>query len=76
MSPQSLKFRYEVSSLNSNNFLPLTEVFTQAFVPVGKENIATEEDIQGWPYLKEVSLNPSEAEVGLLIRVNVPKLKE
>lgn len=31
---------------NSNNFLPLPEVFAQAHIQVGKVNIPAEEDIQ------------------------------
>lgn len=66
----------EVSSLDSNNLLSLPEVFTLASIPIGKENIPTQEDIQHWPYLKKVSLNTIEVEVGMLIGVNAPKLIE
>ena len=66
----------EVCSLDGNSFIELPEVFTQNAIPVSQENIPTETDIKGWPYLKDVHLRPIKAEVGLLIGANVPKAME
>lgn len=66
----------EVCSLDGNSFIELPEVFPQNAIPVSQENIPTEMDIKGWPYLKDVHLRPIKAEVGLLIGANVPKAME
>lgn len=66
----------EVCSLEGNSFIELPEVFTQHAIPVNQENIPTETDIKGIPYLNEVHIKPIKAEVGLLIGTNVPQAME
>ncbi|KAJ8369700.1 hypothetical protein SKAU_G00097280 [Synaphobranchus kaupii] len=66
----------EVSSLEDNNFLKLPDVFSQSTIPVNKENVPLQEDVDRWPYLKRAHLLCIEAEVGLLIGTNVPKAIE
>ncbi|XP_016523109.1 uncharacterized protein LOC107835283, partial [Poecilia formosa] len=66
----------EVSNLDTNQFVELSEVYSQKEIPVTKDNIPRQEDIDGWPHLKEVKIPTIQAEVGLLIGANVPKVME
>lgn len=66
----------EISSLDGNHFIELSEVFSQKNIPVTKDNIPRQEDVDSWPHLKEVKLPTIQAEVGLLIGTNVPKAME
>lgn len=66
----------EVSSLSGDDFIDLPDVFTQRTIPVGKENIPLQKDLEKWPYLKEVKLPRIETDIGLLIGANVPKAME
>ncbi|GAA6232368.1 uncharacterized protein LOC120493481, partial [Lates japonicus] len=66
----------EISSLDGNQFVELSEVYSQKDIPVTKDNIPRQEDIEGWPHLKEVRIPTIQAEVGLLIGANVPKAME
>lgn len=66
----------EVGSLNGNSFIDLPGVFTQSSIPVSQENIPKQDDIRRWPYLNDVHLDSTEAEVDLLVGVNVPKAME
>lgn len=66
----------EISSLDSNQFVELSEVYSQKNIPVAKDNIPRQEDIDSWPHLKEVKIPAIQAEVGLLIGANVPKAME
>lgn len=66
----------EISSLDGNQFIDLSEVYSQNTIPVTKDNIPCQEDIKRWPHLKDVKLPTIQAEVGLLIGANVPKAME
>lgn len=66
----------EISSLDDNQFIELPEVFSQKTIPVTKDNIPCQEDVNGWPHLKEVKLPTFHAEVGLLLGANVPRAME
>lgn len=66
----------EVSKLNRDYFIELPETFTQSSIALSQENIPHEEDIRRWPYLKDVRLHSIEADVDLLIGINVPKVME
>lgn len=66
----------EVSRLNSNQFVELPETFTQETIPVSKNNIPTQRDIERWDYLKDIRIPELEAEVEILIGTNAPKLME
>ncbi|KAL0189854.1 hypothetical protein M9458_016953 [Cirrhinus mrigala] len=63
-------------SLNGNNFIELPKVFTQSSIPVSQEIIPKQDDIRRWAYLNDVQLDSTEAEVDLLIGVNVPEAME
>ncbi|KAI3359305.1 hypothetical protein L3Q82_002621 [Scortum barcoo] len=66
----------EVSGIDSNNFIDLPKVYTQKSIPVSTKNIPTQEDIEKWPYLREVRIPFINADVGLLIGSNVHKALE
>lgn len=66
----------EVSSLEGDNFIELTEVFAQKIISVSKENIPTQEDVDKWPHLLGVRIPSIEADVGLLIGTVVAKALE
>lgn len=66
----------EVSGLETDIFYKLPEVLTQKRMPVSADNIATEEDIEKWPYLSKVRIPCIQAEVDLLIGSNAPKMLE
>ncbi len=66
----------EISSLDGDEFIELSEVYSQKAIPVTKDNIPRQEDVNSWPHLKDVKLPTIQAEVGLLIGANVPKAME
>lgn len=66
----------EISSVDSEHFIQLSEVYSQKTIPVSKENIPRQEDVNSWPHLKEVKLPVIQANIGLLIGANVPKAME
>ncbi len=66
----------EVCSLDGKEFIKLPEVYTQQEIPVDKEHIPKQKDIRKWHYLQDVDIPTINAEVGLLIGINVPKLME
>lgn len=66
----------EVSGLDENNFLKLPQVSSKAEIPVKKENMPQQSDVDKWPHLKEVQLNQVDRAIGLLIGTNVPKALE
>lgn len=61
----------EVSGLEESNFINLPKVFTQKTIPVTREIIPTQKDIDKWPHLQEIKLPCTDAEIGLLIGNNV-----
>lgn len=66
----------EVCGVEENIYIDLPNVLTQRHLPVKEENIPKYEDIEKWPYLREVHLPHIEAAVGLLIGVNAHKAME
>ena len=66
----------EVSSLSGDEFIDLPNAFTHKTIPVVKENIPQQKDLERWPYLKEIQLPQIEADIGLLIEANMPKAME
>ena len=60
-------------------FVPLPTVYTQhalPVLPVSKEQIATQDDIAGWPYLSGIVIPLLEADIGILIGNNACKATE
>lgn len=66
----------EVCDLEDTEYIRLSKVFTHSNIPVQKENIPSQEQLQKWPYLSEVILPHIDADVGLLIGANNPKAME
>lgn len=66
----------EVSGINEDKYVTLPRVFTQRSIPVGRKNIPLQEEVDKWPYLREVKLPHIDADVGLLIGNDVPKAFE
>ena len=66
----------EVCGLEERNFISLPKVYTQKTIPVTRENIPTQQDIDKWSYLQEVKLPCIDAEIGILIGNNVHKAFE
>ncbi|KAL9986036.1 hypothetical protein ACROYT_G000097 [Oculina patagonica] len=62
-----------ISDLDENNFIPLPVLYTRTEIPVAKEDIPTQEDIDQWPRLNGVYLPSVSAEIGLLIASDVPE---
>ncbi|KAJ8404586.1 hypothetical protein AAFF_G00334490 [Aldrovandia affinis] len=44
----------EVCGLEESDFIELPNVFSQKDIPVKRENIPLQEDVDRWPYLEEV----------------------
>lgn len=57
----------EVSKLDSNQFVEFPKTFTQEIIPVSKDNIPTQRDIERWDYLKDIRIPELNAEVEILI---------
>lgn len=66
----------EVSSLDKNDFIQLSNVFTHKTMPVSKLNIPRKEDLTQWPYLKDVKIHEIDAGIDLLIGINASKVLE
>ena len=66
----------EVCGLNESVFVPLPVVFTQESMPVSREQVPSQDDINRWTYLSHIAVPALDAEVGILIGNNVPKATE
>jgi len=62
-----------VSDLDENHFVHLPTLFTRPEIPVSKNDIPTQEDVDQWPHLDGVFIPQVDAEIGLLISSDVPK---
>lgn len=66
----------EVCGLEEKIYIDLPRVFTQSNIPVKRENIPLQKDVDQWPYLHGVCISHLDAEVGLLIGMDVYKAME
>lgn len=66
----------EVSRIERDDFIKLPHVYIQEKIPVTREQIPNQDDIQEWRYLKEVKLPYIDADIGLLIGNDIPQLME
>ena len=57
----------EISGLESVKFFELPDAYTQKEIPVKKESIPSEMDVEQWSYLREVKLPQIDADIGLLM---------
>lgn len=42
--------------LDGSGYINLPEVYTQTKIPVSKENLVTQSDLEKWPYLSGIQL--------------------
>lgn len=61
-----------ISDLGENVFFELPAMYTRLEIPVSKEDIPTQSDVDRWPHLSGVYLPEVDAEIGLLIACDVP----
>ena len=62
-----------VSDLDENHFVHLRTFYTRPDIPVSKNDIPTQENVDQWPHLDGVFIPEVVAEIGLLIASDVPK---
>ena len=65
-----------ISDLDENNFITLPVLYTRTEIPVTKDDIPTQEDVDLWSHLGGVYLPNVSAEIGLLIASDVPEALE
>ena len=63
----------EVTDLDENYIVKLPILYTREEIPVSKDDIPTQEDVDRWPHLGSVYLPTVNAKIGLLIACNVPE---
>ena len=63
-----------ISDLDENVFVILPPLYTRPDIPVSKEDIPNQVDVDKWPHLSGVYLPYVKEEVGLLIASGVPKI--
>ncbi len=66
----------QISNLDGQTFMDLPELYTQGSMPVSKNNILTQEDLNDWPYLEGIKIPSINKEVELLIGINASNLME
>ena len=62
----------EALHLSEENAVHLPMVYSRPSLPIPPDAIASEEDVERWPYLKGIKLPRIEAEISLLIGSDVP----
>ena len=62
-----------VPDLDENHFVHLPTLYTGPEIPVSKNDIPTQEDVDQWPHLDGVFIPQVDAAIGLLIASDVPK---
>jgi len=63
----------QITDLNYKNTIQLPQVYSRSSLPIPTEAIATQQDMNCWPYLRGVIIPTIEAEMRLLIRSDVPQ---
>ena len=62
-----------VSDLDGNDFVKLHVLYSRPKIPVSKEDIPTQGDIDLWPHLNGVFIPRVDADTGLLIASDIPE---
>ena len=62
-----------MSDLDESNFIALPVLYTRTEIPVTKDDIPTQEDVDLWPHLGGVYFSNVSAEIDLLISSDVPE---
>ena len=60
--------------MSEENVVHLPMLYSRPSLPIPPDAIANQEDVNCWPYLKGIELPWIEAEIGLLIRSDVPEV--
>ena len=63
----------EVTDLDENYIVKLPILYTREEIPVSKDDIPSQEDVDRWPHLDGVYLPTVNAEIGVLIASDVPE---
>ena len=63
----------EVSDLDENEKITLPVVYSKTELPINKDDIPARSDVDAFPFLNEVPFEYVDADVGLLIGINVPE---
>ena len=63
----------QVGHLDGSVYIELPKVYTQYEIPVSKGNLLIQHDLEKWPYLKGIELDSIDANVEILIGMNVPQ---
>ena len=64
----------EVSDLDENKTISLPEIFSRPAIPVSRDEIPSQDDIDRWPQFQGyLQLLPIDSDVDLLIGMNVPE---
>ncbi|KAL4009499.1 hypothetical protein ACER0C_003351 [Sarotherodon galilaeus] len=66
----------EISSLDSDDFFELPEMYSHSDIPASADNAPSQDYVNRWTYLQQVSIPRIEAKIGLLIGANAPKAVE
>lgn len=66
----------EVAGLDSGSYCQMPDIFTQPRMPVNRSNIPRQQHLHKWPHLKQIHLPEIDADVELLIGMNVPRALE
>lgn len=66
----------EVAGLDSDSYCEMPKIFAQHEMPVNRSNIPRRQDLERWPHLRHVYLPQIDADVEMLIGLNVPRALE
>ena len=64
----------EVSDLDNRSRVELSKVYSTQSLPVRSDCIGKQEDVERWPYLRDIVIPHIDAEIGLLIGSDVPEI--
>ena len=66
----------EVCGLKESSFVPLPVVYSQESLPVSRDQIPSQHDVDRWDYLSHIDIPSLDADIGILIGNNVPRAVE
>ena len=59
-----------------SSFVPLPVVYSQESLPVSRDQIPSQHDVDRWDYLSHIDIPYLDADIGILIGNNVPRAVE
>jgi len=62
-----------VSDLDENVYVSIPMLYTRPKIPISRDDIPTQDDVDQWPHLQGVFIPHVDAEIGLLIANDVPE---